>query len=260
MVVLSQSEIDKIISKQRQTRTVNEAQKKVFNAVTSAKSAYDAFKIQEQVRAINPNLTTRNEVLRGGKVIESKGVLGIGSGEIKPFESALTPRGNIEIVQESRVKSRTENLPSAKDQLLVTQQTEPQTFSSVSLGMGVNIEDKPVVFLDNNYNTLEELQEMLNFQEKELSTFIISQSNAQKNVDTFPKHETKWAIGLAQTNQSVYETRKKINDIKSRITMLRELEQKEKKEIMPKLDSNGLIVPLALSGLLGYFLLRKKRK
>ena len=80
--------IQAILDRQKRDRAVNAEQKKLFSAITGAKNAAEAIKIRSAAMSQNPNVGTHNTVIdrHTGKIKETQGVLGSGTGEIKDLD------------------------------------------------------------------------------------------------------------------------------------------------------------------------------
>ncbi len=80
--------IEEILETQRKTRIINAEQKKLFQQITGARSAKEATKILEAQTRFNPNIGTFQQVIdtETGKVKETRGRLGIGTGVVRPVQ------------------------------------------------------------------------------------------------------------------------------------------------------------------------------
>lgn len=83
--------IQGIYDRQQAQRAINMEQKKLFDRVTGAKNYKEAFNIQEKSRSVNPNVGTFQQVYRGGNLVESRGVEGIGTGVVVRTDKAGNP-------------------------------------------------------------------------------------------------------------------------------------------------------------------------
>ena len=103
--------IESIYKRQRLTRKINAEQKKLFDAVTNAKTAKDAITIQEAARAQNPNVGTYSEIVdtETGKVKEVRGRLGIGDGQTREllYDQYDRETGTFPEIRHSQVTNET---------------------------------------------------------------------------------------------------------------------------------------------------------
>tara|TARA_Y100000590_G_scaffold466524_1_gene642246 strand:+ start:8133 stop:10340 length:2208 start_codon:yes stop_codon:yes gene_type:complete len=71
-----------IYDRQKAQREINKEQKKLFDRVTGASSYKDAFNFQEKSASINPNVGTFQQTFKGGELMETRGVKGVGTGQV----------------------------------------------------------------------------------------------------------------------------------------------------------------------------------
>ena len=83
--------IQKIYDRQKVQRPINKEQKKLFDRVTGAKAAKEAFNIQQRSETFNPNVGTFQQAYKGGKLMETKGRLGVGTGDVTITNKRGTP-------------------------------------------------------------------------------------------------------------------------------------------------------------------------
>ena len=74
--------LQSIYDRQKAQRVINAEQKKLFSKVTKAKNYNEAFNIQEKSRIVNPNVGTFQQAFRKGELKETRGVEGIGTGQV----------------------------------------------------------------------------------------------------------------------------------------------------------------------------------
>ena len=160
--------IQNIYNRQAAQKVINKEQRKLFDRVTGAKDYKEAFNIQQASEKINPNIGTFQQAVRGGKVTETKGVLGLGDRTVTITDKLGSPSSyfkQTDFFNDKGQRAGTINEVSAGAEFFATPTRPSQktaaygppakanTFDFFNLGSGSSEKKKQS---DNNYLTNDE--------------------------------------------------------------------------------------------------------